>query len=340
MRRKRIALALIASAATASGFGASPVAARQATAPARSAAAPSNQIVLTGTVKFWDESDVAALREGVLKEIEFNVGDRIEAGQEIGRLHDEVAQLKLARQDVAASSTGAIDRARAQKQLAMSDMARLERLKQMNPQNVTPSETDLAKSRLNAAVADEKAAEEEIKLARADRDLAQRELDEQIIRAPFTGYITNRMKDPGEAVQANEPVIRLGRTDRLRFFGYLPLESAVRIRLGDQVEVQAEVADGDLAVEQIKFPGRVVAIGQEASTVGRTEVIVHAQIDNTADEVEDAGVDGKLLSGLKARMTIHLGTGDGKRPASVARAQPAPNAGAAALPVLPAAGPR
>jgi hypothetical protein len=146
------------------------------------------------------------------------------------------------------------------------------------------------------------------------------------------------MKDPGEAVQANEAVIRLGRTDRLRFVGFVPLQSAVKIRLGDRVEVQADDPYGDVAVERMTFPGRVVSIGQEVSTVMKTDVMVHAEIDNSADSAGGTGVDKKLLSGLHARMTILLGTGDGKRPEGVARAiaAPAPAAPAQAPAVLPA----
>ena len=57
---------------------------------------------MQGTIKFLEESDVAALRDGVIRQIEFNVGDRIEEDEPIGYLHDEMAKLKLQRQKVAA----------------------------------------------------------------------------------------------------------------------------------------------------------------------------------------------------------------------------------------------
>lgn len=271
----------------------------------------SKSLVMQGTIKFLEESDVAALRDGVIRQIEFNVGDRIEEDEPIGYLHDEMAKLKLQRQKVVAESIGATQRAQAQLKLSLNELAIRENLRRKDPRLVTDEEMRSYQARVEAASADATAAAEEKKIAEAELGLAEREVEEHIIRAPFTGYVTNRMKDPGEAVQANEPVLRLGRTDKLRFFGYLPLANAVTVSIGDVVDVQPEIADGDLAIEKVTFRGKVAAIGREVTAVGRTEVQVIAEITNAQEDPNSPGIGTSLLAGLKGRMTIYTGSAGG-----------------------------
>lgn len=298
--------------------------AQQPVAPAPRADSPGKSIVMQGTIKFLEESDVAALREGVIKQMEFNIGDRIEADQPLGYLHDELTKLKVARQEVAANAQGAVARAEAQYNLSKNELAIRENLRKKDPRLVTDEEMRSYQARVLAAYADRQTAFEEKELAKAELALAQRELEEHIIRAPFTGYVTNRMKDPGEAVQANEPVLRLGRTDRLRFFGYLPLDSAVQVSIGDVVDVQPEIPDGQLEIEGQTFRGKITAIGREVSAVGRTEVQIQAEIANTGDDPNAPGIGKSLLAGLKGRMIIHSG-GDGVAPAPGALSAAAAN---------------
>ncbi len=78
--------------------------------PARSTG---ETLVVDGQIDWLEKSDVSALREGVIKTIEFQVGDRVKADEPIGYLHDEAAKLAVAKAEVAATSTGAIKKAEA-----------------------------------------------------------------------------------------------------------------------------------------------------------------------------------------------------------------------------------
>jgi multidrug efflux pump subunit AcrA (membrane-fusion protein) len=92
----------------------------QAPAPAGGARSPGDTIVVVGQIDWLDKSDITALREGVIKQIEYQTGDRVEAGKPIGSLHDESARLAVAKAEVAAKSTGAIERAKATERIAMT----------------------------------------------------------------------------------------------------------------------------------------------------------------------------------------------------------------------------
>ena len=75
-------------------------------------------------------------------------------------------------------------------------------------------------------------------LAKDELELAENALDEHTIRAPFSGVIMKRIKNPGESVRANEPVVELGNLDKLRVFAFIPLEYVYRVTEGAVVEFQ------------------------------------------------------------------------------------------------------
>ncbi len=271
-------------------------------AQAPKSASPSQTIVITGGITWIEKSDVSSLRPGVIKQMEFQIGDRVEADKPIGYLHDETARLTVERAKVAAASTGAIKKADAQRQAAMATLARFQRLERIGKNYVSPDEMDKAEAEVKVYEAMIQEAQEQQKLAEAELALAEQAVQEHIITAPFTGIIIERMKNPGESINANESVVRLGKIDKLRFFGYLPLESASQVRVGDRVEVHPTISGAELPIEQKRFTGKITAIAAEISTVGRTELQVLAEIENP--DIENAGLS--LRPGMQADLTIFL----------------------------------
>jgi RND family efflux transporter MFP subunit len=272
-------------------------------APNRQAKPTAETLVVAGTVDWLEKSDVSALTEGVVKKLEFQVGDFVKERQDIGQLHDERATLAVKKADLAAKAEGAILKAEAAKQLALAEMARIERANRQFQGAHSKSEVEKAQAEVMAAVAQLREATENKGIAGAELAIAQRTLEEHTIKAPFTGFIIERLKNPGESVRANEPVVRLGRIDKLRFHGFVPLESASRIQIGDLVEVRPNVEGAELPIEQKKFKGKVTAIQREIQTVRKTEVAVLAEIDNSD---YDKDPELSLRPGLHGDMTIYL----------------------------------
>ena len=275
--------------------------AQNPTAKPKSAKGPET-LVVAGLIQWLETSDVSALTEGVVDKIEFHVGDRVEEKALVGKLHDERAQLAVAKAQIAAANKGAIDKAYAQKELALSEMARLENLTKRGPNLVSKSEIDKANAEALMGEAMVQEATENQKLAQADLKIAQQNLKEHEILAPFDAYVTDRLKNPGESVRSNEPVLRLGRIDKLKFIGYVRIENAVRLKGNEIVDVTPVIEGADLPIETIKFRGKIRGLGTEISAVGRSEVQVIAEIDNKED-----GGRMQLMPGMSAEMTIYLG---------------------------------
>lgn len=277
-----------------------------ATAQQRVARSPGETLVLRGNLDWLEKSDVSALREGVIEQIEYQVGDRVKADTEIGHLHRRSAELALAKARVAAESKGSVLKAQAQKSLAMQQLAMYQNIREKDRRNLSPEELRRAVAEVAVAEAAEQEASENQALAKAEMEIAQQALDEHIIHAPpFTGYVTDRMKNPNESVRASEAVLRIGRTDKLRFHGFLPFESASRVNIGDTVEFRPVIEESDQPIEQKRFTGKVKAISREVNTVGRTEIQILAEIDND-ENPQNPGME--LLSGMEGELTILLGT--------------------------------
>ncbi len=275
-------------------------------------------IAVSGSLEWLEKSDVSALKEGVIRQIEFQVGKRVAKDKEIGSLRDEMAKLTLAKAALVAKNTGEISKANAQRMLAMSELARLQRLELKGPGFVSQSEKEKAQAELAVADALRQVAMETQKVNEADRDLAQQAVDDHVIRAPFEGVITDRMKFPGESVRANEPVVRIGRTDRLRFLGMLPIEVANRLKGNEVIDLRPTIEGADLPIEGKVFRGRITALSREITSVRSTDVQILAEIENwpidvpkpsAAEKEAGAALDPQLelLVGMKADATIYLG---------------------------------
>ncbi|HWE39142.1 MAG TPA: efflux RND transporter periplasmic adaptor subunit [Isosphaeraceae bacterium] len=296
-----LAASLVA-ALSAATLAQQPGADRPARAQARPAptasAAPDSTLVITGQIEWIEKSDVAALRPGKLKSIEVDTGMLVEGGKPFALLHDELAQLGVAKAELLARNVGAEMKAKAQHELAAAELARLERIRKSNISYVPESDYAKANAEVNVAYAMIIDAREAREVAKAELARARQELAECSILAPFDAYVIKRFKHPGESVQANEPVIRLGKLDRVRCYGLVPISDLGRLRVGMNVDVRPTINDADLPIEQKRFRGKIVALGKEVQVVGRTEVEVFADVyNNTAKE---------LFPGLNADMTIYL----------------------------------
>lgn len=65
-------------------------------------------------------------------------------------------------------------------------------------------------------------------------------LGENIVRAPFSGIISERLKEPGDMGFPNEPIVILQKPDDLRFEAAIPSSCAQRIQLGMKVTIRID----------------------------------------------------------------------------------------------------
>lgn len=252
-------------------------------------------LLVPGNIEWIENAALAARREGILRHIEKTIGQEIKRGDLIAFLDPTMAELARTKAALVANDESALQVAQAEKEMAGANMARAERLRDINSRE----EYDLKQAQFK--VADARVKEEQSRREQAAQELkmAEESVVEHSIFAPFDGEVLEQIKYPGEAVQAMEPVVQVARTDRVRFFGYVPLEMVSQLRKGMVVDVQPVVEGAQVQVTQKRFRGRIVFIAPElASARTHSEVLIKADIVNNTGK--------ELRVGHRANMTIYL----------------------------------
>jgi len=250
-------------------------------------------------VDWIKKSDVAALREGVIESMELQLGMPVKGKGVIGYLHHEIAELEVAKKDLQAKAIAPEEKAKAQKDVALSVVARNTRLNARQKGMVSDEDVAKAEGELKVAEAQLHEARENRGFAEADLSSAKRVLVEHTIVAPFDGIVLKRMKNPGEGVRANEAVIQLGDLSRLCAEAYVPLNYALQVKEGQIVEIQPRLKTGrgePLPIEKKRFRGKITFVDPQIQPVAETAVRIRAEFDNPGD----------LHPGFMVQMTIFL----------------------------------
>ncbi|MCH8924505.1 MAG: efflux RND transporter periplasmic adaptor subunit [Proteobacteria bacterium] len=191
---------------------------------------------------------VAARINGPVEAFRVEVGDRIEAGQTIAVLNAAAIE---ARRDLYASrlneARAELSIEKAQLTLARQDYKRSEKLKKSAA--FSQARFDDARQRVVIAKAQMRQAETAIVSAKADLVLAEINLYNAEIRAPYAGVVTERLTETGAYVQVGEPVIRMIGDRTLEVEADVPFQHLgglepgieVRLRLDDGTEHSAVV---------------------------------------------------------------------------------------------------
>jgi len=132
----------------------------------------------------------------------------------------------------------------------------------------------------------------------AQLEAVENEIRRRQVESPIDGVVVKRLRDPGEWVQAGDPIYRVVRMDRLRVEGLLDATQFDPADVqGHPVIIEVETPHGVEKVQsQITFVSPVVDAGGD--------FLVYAEFDNPRKP------DGRWLirPGLKATITILLAT--------------------------------
>jgi len=175
-----------------------------------------------GTVRASASAKIQPQVDAVIAEIAFREGARVEAGELLVRLEDRKARAKLA------LARAALDSSRARRVVAEQRLARHEKL---IAENLVSQETfDSIAAEARAAAADER--EREAAVA-----LAERELEDYALRAPFGGTVGARLVDIGNYVERGTTIVVLLDTDPVTVRLGVPDRHAGQIDVGTPVDV-------------------------------------------------------------------------------------------------------
>lgn len=252
---------------------ASPTPAAPTTAPVEDVSAPSDDVVIASAeVEPAQVSQIGFTISALVKEIPFNEGDVVKAG-------DVLMTLNTPDLEFAIISAEADFNARAQ----AAELQRADKVLYVDPNTGVRSWYSLPREvYLKAlAIADQ---------AKASWDSAEANLAQATISAPFDGTVVDIAVIPGELVQGNQVVLVLADLKNLQITTTdLSERDIARVKIGQNVDVYIEALDATVT-------GKVIRISPIAENVGG-DVVYPVTIE--LDE-QPAG----LLWGMSAEVQI------------------------------------
>src|SRR4051812_32546510 len=228
-------------------------------------------VEVVGTLAAVDEVTISAEAEGRVSRLLADLGDRVAAGQALVELDREKPQYNVDQQKAALARAlakfGAPDSAhlpplektpdvqKAQAELAQAKQA-FDRARELHKRELVSQQTiDDAETTLQSKQASYEAALQNARNLRADIDateaavkLADRQLRDTAIRAPFDGYIQKRLVSLGEYVKVQTPVMAVVKIDPLKVTAEIPEKMGPWIKIGQPIELHVDA-----------YPGKAIA---------------------------------------------------------------------------------
>jgi HlyD family secretion protein len=265
------------------------------------------------------EVTVAAEVGGRLLAFRLEEGDRVTSDSVLGVV--DTMPLLLERHALVARRAAAQARTReaganiaaleVQRSIADRELARTERLLKQaaaTAQQGDRAERDarVAREQLDGAGAARASALQEV--AALDAEVAS--LDDRLarsrIRSPLTGTVLVRYVEPGEFVQAGQPLFKLASLDSLTFRAYVAQHQLTGLRLGQEVRVGVDRGDSIATL-----PGRITWIASSAEFTPTPIQTREERADQVyAVKVAVANPQGRLRIGMPGELVLAGGSED------------------------------
>ena len=274
-------------------------------------------VEVVGTLAAEAEVTISAEVEGRVSQLRADLGDRVRAGQVLIELDREKSEYSLTQQRANLSKAlaryGAADPThlpeieqtpdvqKAQAELVQAKQA-YERAQELHKRQLLPKQalddadaTRLAKqATYEASLQGARNLRADIEGTQAAMRLADRQLRDTSIRAPFDGFVQKRLVSLGEFVKNQTPVMAVVAVDPLKAIGEIPEKLAPWISVGQVVTLEVDAFPGE------RIAGKVARISPAVNPATRAFPF-EALVPNAS---------GRLKPGTFARVRIDGGKVD------------------------------
>jgi multidrug efflux pump subunit AcrA (membrane-fusion protein) len=268
-------------------------------------------VFANGTLAAHDQATLSVKVSGQMEEIPVDVGSLVKRGDTVGQIQRRDYELKVQQSKAAVAAARArlglpldgtddsieikdssvVKEARAQLDEQAKNRARMAKLREQGI--LSESELESAEAAYQVAVNKYEDALQEtnnrkamLAQRRAELNIAEQQLADTIVRAPFDGVVQERKASPGEYLMEGAPLATVVRIDPIRLRLQVPERGAMAVRGGQAVRFRV---DGDTN----SYSGRIDRVSP-AITQDNRMLQIEADIAN----------DGRLRPGAFVRADI------------------------------------
>lgn len=236
------------------------------------------EVPLSGTVTSKRTAKLSTEVSGLVEAMNVDIGDTVQAGDEILRLNSELEALSLA------AARAATEQAVQELKDAKRRLADAKRLAERHTVSVNEQESLAAEVRIDGA---------EVERLRAEQQRQAARLRRFQLNAPFAGVISQKLTEQGEWLQPGQAVVELVATTDLRIDLQAPQSVYAKLDQSTRVRIRLD------ALPEQTFDGRIETVIPVSDPTTRTFLI--------RTMLNDPGV--RLAPGMSASAVLRLNTG-------------------------------
>jgi RND family efflux transporter MFP subunit len=236
------------------------------------------EVPLSGTVASKHLAKLSTEVSGLIEAMNVDIGDTVQAGDEILRLNSELETLTLA------AARAATEQAIQELEDAKRRLADAKALARRHTVSINEQESLAAEVRIDGA---------EVERLRAEQQRQAAQLRRHKLNAPFAGVISRKLVEQGEWIKPGDPVVELIATDDLRIDLQAPQSVYAKLDKTASIRINLDALPGQA------FEGKIDTIIPVSDPTTRT-FLVRVMLNEPK---------AKLAPGMSASAVLRLNTG-------------------------------
>ncbi len=201
-------------------------------------------LAIAGPLRASNSAFVKARVAGELQGLVLREGDRVSAGQVVARIDatESQARVRQAQQQAEAAR-------------AQVDIAR----RSFDNNRSLVDQGFISKTALDTSAASLAAAEASFRAAQAGADLANKSLEDTVLRAPMAGVVAQRLAQPGERLAVDTRILEIVDLSRLELEASLSPADSLLVQPGQEAVLSIEGASQTLSAKVLRVNPSAVA---------------------------------------------------------------------------------
>jgi RND family efflux transporter MFP subunit len=232
--------------------------------------------MLPGIAHPLQMAEIAAAADGPLWKLNVSEGEAVSSDSVLALIDNRVAVASVISAQSSADRQAMLISANAKVSLAEQFLNRIQQA--ASKKAASGLEVDEASSRLAEAKAALQEGQESQRDAVSRLKIEQARLDTYEVRAPFSGTVIKIYPHLGETVSRGAPIIKIADIKRLRAELFVPLSLVSAQRIGETIELRADLPNRPLLSAKIVFIAPLI----DAAT---QTIRIVVEIDNTTNQL-------------------------------------------------------